>query len=177
MLHCCVALLPACAGLRKEQEAQPPPLPFHTDSPNAPAQQIQTQIRKLPPHNSKKKIKKAIWDKYFADSHAVIFVVDAADADRLPEARLAFDRLASARDLGGAPVLVLANKQDAPGAAALTDVAAALGLAGGAAAAGGAPCIVQPASARTGRGLEDGLKWLVEAVKRSPRRRLVSQQA
>jgi ADP-ribosylation factor related protein 1 len=119
---------------------------------------------------------RAIWDKYFGDSHAVIFVVDAASRDRLEESKAAFDRLMAAPDLGGAPVLVLANKQDRGGAADMAEVAERFGLTG-AAPGGGAPCIVQPASAHTGQGLNDGLKWLVEAIKRSPRRRLVSSRS
>ncbi|GBF91820.1 hypothetical protein Rsub_04925 [Raphidocelis subcapitata] len=120
---------------------------------------------------------RSIWDKYYSDSHAVVFVVDASNRGRLEEAKAAFDRVMGARDLGGAPVLVLANKQDAEGAAGLTEVAEALGLAGGGGPAGGAPCIVQPASAHTGLGLAEGLKWLVDAVKKSPRRRLVTRAA
>lgn len=123
---------------------------------------------------------RSIWDKYYKDTHAVIFVVDAANRDRLEEAQAAFDRVLASRDLGGAPVLVLANKQDLEGAADLGELAATFGLTGGGgagvAAERGAPCIVQPASAHTGRGLNDGMKWLVDAIKKSPRRRLVSSK-
>jgi signal recognition particle receptor subunit beta len=75
-------------------------------------------------------------------------------------------------DLLGAPLLVVANKQDAEGAAGLSDVADAFGLG----KLDSRPVIVQPASAHSGQGLADGLKWLVEAVKRSPRRRLVTSR-
>lgn len=33
---------------------------------------------------------RSIWDKYYADAHGVIFVVDAADVARFEEAKLAF---------------------------------------------------------------------------------------
>ncbi|KIZ07327.1 hypothetical protein MNEG_0636 [Monoraphidium neglectum] len=122
---------------------------------------------------------RAIWDKYYADSHAVLFVVDAAARDRLDEAKAAFDRALASRDLGGAPVLLLGNKQDLEGAEGLSELAERFGLTGAAAAADararGAPCTAQPASAHTGAGLSDGMKWLVEALKRSPRRRLVAR--
>jgi len=126
---------------------------------------------------------RAIWDKYYSETHAVVFVVDAMNRERLDEARAAFERVVAARDLGGAPVLVLANKQDGDGPAGLTEIAARFGLAGGGGggggggAAAGVTCIVQPASAHTGQGLNDGMKWLVEALKRSPRRRLVVRSA
>lgn len=62
--------------------------------------------------------------------------------------------------------------QDAEGAANMADVAEAFGLG----VLDSRPVIVQPASAYTGKGLSDGLKWLVEAVKRSPRRHLVTRR-
>jgi ADP-ribosylation factor related protein 1 len=119
---------------------------------------------------------RAIWDKYFGDSHAVLYVLDASDRARLEESKAAFERVAAAPDLGGAPILVIANKQDVPGAADMAEVAGALGLTGGGGGCGG-PCIVQPASAHSGAGLNDGVKWLVEAIKKSPRRRLVSSRS
>jgi hypothetical protein len=59
--------------------------------------------------------------------------------------------------------------QDVEGAANMADLAEVFGLG----KLDSRPVIVQPASAYTGKGLSDGLKWLVEAVKRSPRRHLV----
>ena len=41
-----------------------------------------------------------------------VFVVDAADAPRVEEAKSAFVKASGARDLKGAPILVLANKHD-----------------------------------------------------------------
>jgi hypothetical protein len=62
--------------------------------------------------------------------------------------------------------------QDIEGAANMADIAEAFGLG----KLDSRPVIVQPASAYTGKGLSDGLKWLVEAVKRSPRRHLVTRR-
>jgi ADP-ribosylation factor related protein 1 len=125
---------------------------------------------------------RAIWDKYYSDTHAVLYLVDAANRGRLEESKAAFDRVASAPALGGAPVLIVANKQDEDGAADMAEVAALFGLTGGGSGGGGgsgtgAPCIVQAASAHSGQGLVDGLKWLIEALKKSPRRRLVVRKA
>lgn len=36
---------------------------------------------------------RSIWDKYYAESHAVIFVVDAADVRRIEEAKQVLDRM------------------------------------------------------------------------------------
>ena len=35
---------------------------------------------------------RTIWDKYYAESHAVVFVVDAADVDRIAEAKQVMDK-------------------------------------------------------------------------------------
>lgn len=115
---------------------------------------------------------RGIWDKYFNETHAVIFVVDAADPERLDEAKTALDKVLGSRELVGAPLLVFANKQDVAGAAGLQEIAAALGLG----KVDSRPVIVQPASAYSGAGLHDGLKWLIEAVKRSPRRYAVTSK-
>ncbi len=40
---------------------------------------------------------RSIWDKYYADSHAVMFVVDATDEARLDEAKHALDTALASR--------------------------------------------------------------------------------
>ncbi|MES1908423.1 MAG: hypothetical protein MHM6MM_001367 [Cercozoa sp. M6MM] len=63
-----------------------------------------------------------IWDKYFDDVHAVIFVVDASDSERFGEARTELHRIASHEKLAQAPILVLANKSDSPHACSAEEV-------------------------------------------------------
>eukprot|EP00287_Rhodomonas_sp_CCMP768_P015449 CAMPEP_0196758684 /NCGR_PEP_ID=MMETSP1091-20130531/104315_1 /TAXON_ID=302021 /ORGANISM="Rhodomonas sp., Strain CCMP768" /LENGTH=251 /DNA_ID=CAMNT_0042107515 /DNA_START=48 /DNA_END=803 /DNA_ORIENTATION=- len=58
-----------------------------------------------------------LWRHYYLNTHAVIFVIDSADTARFPQAREILHEICSAEDLGDAPVLVLANKQDLPAAA------------------------------------------------------------
>lgn len=65
---------------------------------------------------------------------------------------------------------VCVGAQDIEGASNMADIAEAFGLG----KLDSRPVIVQPGSAYSGKGLSDGLKWLVEAVKRSPRRHLVT---
>lgn len=57
---------------------------------------------------------RSIWEKYYAEAHAMIFVVDAADAGRFEEARMAFETVRSHEQLRGIPVLIIANKVDLP---------------------------------------------------------------
>lgn len=57
---------------------------------------------------------RSIWEKYYDEANAVVFVIDSVDVGRLSEAKLA---LATASDnLKGVPIFVLANKQDLAGA-------------------------------------------------------------
>ncbi|GHP05465.1 hypothetical protein PPROV_000421500 [Pycnococcus provasolii] len=55
---------------------------------------------------------RGIWEKYYEDAHAVIFVIDGSDARRYAEASEVLRIALSNRALHGAPVLVAANKSD-----------------------------------------------------------------
>ncbi|XP_043088034.1 ADP-ribosylation factor-related protein 1 isoform X4 [Puntigrus tetrazona] len=54
----------------------------------------------------------SLWDKYYAESHGVIYVIDSTDEERLGESKNAFEKMISSEVLEGVPLLVLANKQD-----------------------------------------------------------------
>jgi ADP-ribosylation factor related protein 1 len=116
---------------------------------------------------------RGIWDKYYAEAHALVYVVDAAEANRFDEAKTALDRALGTRELVGAPLLLLGNKQDAPGAAGVNELAEAFGLGK---VDDSRPTRVQPVCALTGAGMREGLLWLVEATKRSPRRYAVTRR-
>ncbi|GLB37815.1 putative small GTPase superfamily, Arf family protein [Lyophyllum shimeji] len=55
-----------------------------------------------------------IWPKYYDDCHAVAYVIDAEDRERLGEGWEVFDAVLSAPQILGVPLLLLANKQDSP---------------------------------------------------------------
>ncbi|XP_014388302.1 PREDICTED: ADP-ribosylation factor-related protein 1 isoform X1 [Myotis brandtii] len=54
----------------------------------------------------------SLWDKYYAECHGVIYVIDSTDEDRLSESKQAFEKMVMSEALDGVPILVLANKQD-----------------------------------------------------------------
>lgn len=108
---------------------------------------------------------RSIWDKYYAESHAIIYVVDAASRSRFEESKAALDRVLASRELLGAPLLVMANKQDLEGAAGAQEVADAFALS----RVENRQSKVLPVCAYTGQGLKDGVEWLVHTVKASHR--------
>ncbi|PNI36485.1 ARFRP1 isoform 13 [Pan troglodytes] len=57
----------------------------------------------------------SLWDKYYAECHGVIYVIDSTDEERLAESKQAFEKVVTSEALCGVPVLVLANKQDVEG--------------------------------------------------------------
>ena len=58
-----------------------------------------------------------LWEAHYHGSSAIIFVIDAADFERLPEAKDILEQQVFYNPrLDGVPILVLANKQDLPGA-------------------------------------------------------------
>lgn len=116
---------------------------------------------------------RSIWSKYYGECHALVFCVDAADRGRLEEAKAALDRALGDRDLYGAPLLVLANKQDVGGAASPGELADAFGLGR---LDGGRACSVQAVTARTGEGVKPAVQWLVENMKKSQRPELIRRR-
>ena len=68
------------------------------------------------------------WRCYYQDTNAVIFVVDSADKERLEYSKQELEIMLQEEELKGVPVLVLANKQDLPGAMNDQDICSGLGL-------------------------------------------------
>lgn len=79
---------------------------------------------------------------------------------------------AGSRDLHGAPLLVLANKQDAPGAVGAAELKERLGLG----KFDSRPSDVQTCSALNGDGMKQAIDWLVETSKRSRRAELLRRR-
>ncbi|KAF0718840.1 Aste57867_1438 [Aphanomyces stellatus] len=69
---------------------------------------------------------RAAWKEYYADAHGVIYVVDAADGERIAEAAARLDDAMSHPLLRGKPLLIYANKVDQPHALSELDFAAAM---------------------------------------------------
>ncbi|XP_044754896.1 ADP-ribosylation factor-related protein 1 [Coccinella septempunctata] len=107
----------------------------------------------------------SLWDKYYAESHAIIYIVDSSDRERIDESKETFDKVIASENLKGVPLLVLANKQDIPECMGVREVKPIFNK--NAQLIGKRDCMVMPVSALTGEGVDDGIKWLVDCIKRN----------
>lgn len=117
-----------------------------------------------------------LWKSYTRCTDGIVFVLDSVDVERMEEAKMELIRTVKSPENVGVPILVLANKQDLPGAREPKDLEKLLGLTelgggggGGTNAQGvgggtGHLWHVQPACAITGDGLHEGLEVLYEMI-------------
>lgn len=102
-----------------------------------------------------------LWQYYFENNDAVIFVVDSSDQERFNEARDELMSVLSDDRLRNTCLLVLANKQDLPTSASVAKLTESLELH----KLRQRNWYVQGCCATTGDGLIDGFTWLADAVR------------
>uniref|UniRef100_A0AAA9SVD9 ADP-ribosylation factor-related protein 1 n=1 Tax=Bos taurus TaxID=9913 RepID=A0AAA9SVD9_BOVIN len=90
----------------------------------------------------------SLWDKYYAECHGVIYVIDSTDEERLSESKQAFEKMVTSEALDGVPILVLANKQDVETCLSIPDIKTAFSDC--ASKIGRRDCLTQACSALTG---------------------------
>lgn len=59
---------------------------------------------------------RSMWERYCRGVNAIVYMVDAADLDKMEASRNELHSLLDKPQLAGIPVLVLGNKRDLPGA-------------------------------------------------------------
>eukprot|EP00198_Chlamydomonas_reinhardtii_P001676 XP_001691012.1 ARF-like small GTPase [Chlamydomonas reinhardtii] len=101
-----------------------------------------------------------LWQHYYKDTTAIMFVLDAADPHRFVEANAVLQELLKAEQLKRVPLLFMCNKMDLVSAAQPAAVAAALHLPASSARA----FQLQACSAMQGSGIKEGMQWLLEQV-------------
>ncbi|KAL3524256.1 hypothetical protein ACH5RR_017090 [Cinchona calisaya] len=108
---------------------------------------------------------RSIWEKYYEEAHAVIYVVDAACPSRFEDSKSALEKVLRHEDLQGAPLLILANKQDLAQAVTDEEVARYLDLK----KLDERAYTFQAVSAYDGTGIKESVDWLVDVMERSKR--------
>ncbi|XP_013190042.1 ADP-ribosylation factor-related protein 1 [Amyelois transitella] len=107
----------------------------------------------------------SLWDKYYAECHAVIYIVDSSDRERISESKETFDRMIASEHLSGVPLLVLANKQDIPDCMGVHTVKPIFNQ--NAHLIGARDIMLMATSALNGDGVDEGIRWLVDCIKRN----------
>ena len=103
---------------------------------------------------------RSVWKHYFESVNGVIFVIDSSDVARINDAR---DELHSIiAEALGVPILILANKQDKPGALSYFELRDQLALRGDTECRGGIR--VQETSAIQNKGLKEGFEWIAKQI-------------
>ncbi|KAK4232061.1 ADP-ribosylation factor family-domain-containing protein [Podospora fimiseda] len=100
------------------------------------------------------------WRCYYANTAAVIFVVDSTDIERLQTAGDELAAMLNEEELKDAALLVFANKQDQPGAKGAGDISQALRLG----ELRDRNWSIMACSAVEGSGITEGMDWLVQTV-------------
>ncbi|GJQ72759.1 hypothetical protein Trydic_g1412 [Trypoxylus dichotomus] len=104
---------------------------------------------------------KPLWRHYYADTQGLIFVVDCGDRERIDEARDELHYVIKDNEMQDVVILIYANKQDIPDAMDPHEIQEKLGLT----RLRDRNWHIQPACAKTGEGLREGLNWIISNVK------------
>jgi ADP-ribosylation factor-like protein 6 len=99
-----------------------------------------------------------LWEHYYADTQALIWVIDSADTVRLCVVKDELEALLKHKDIASRklPILFFANKMDIPKALTAAEVSKILALE----KIADRPWRLVASNALTGQGLEEGMKWL-----------------
>lgn len=100
---------------------------------------------------------RALWKYYYQGAHAIIFMVDSSDHDRLEEARDQLHQMLCDDLLQSVSVLILANKQDLPRASSVTTVAEKMNVTS---LPHAVKWRIEGTNAVSGEGIYEALDWL-----------------
>nr|CDS19239.1 ras gtpase [Echinococcus granulosus] len=107
----------------------------------------------------------SLWDKYYIESHGVIFIIDSSDPGRFDESKGAFDKMIQNHALEGVPLLIIANKQDLDFAFPVSEIRQV--FQDSAHLIGSRDCSMRGASALKGDGVIDAIRWMAEKIKKN----------
>ncbi|XP_070703854.1 ADP-ribosylation factor-like protein 4D [Pempheris klunzingeri] len=102
-----------------------------------------------------------LWKSYTRRTDGLVFVVDAAETERMEEAKVELHRITRSAENQGVPVLVLVNKQDLDGAISVQEAEKVLALHE---LSSSTLHHTQGCSALDGQGLQPGLEKLYEMI-------------
>ncbi|KAI8086189.1 P-loop containing nucleoside triphosphate hydrolase protein [Halteromyces radiatus] len=107
----------------------------------------------------------SIWQRYYSDCHAIVFVVDSTDGRRLEECKDTFETIITNDLVEGVPILMLANKQDLPNALRVEEIKEVFNKI--AVKLGARDSRVLPVSALEGNGVREAIDWMIKRLQRN----------
>ncbi|XP_008939760.1 PREDICTED: ADP-ribosylation factor-like protein 14 [Merops nubicus] len=107
-----------------------------------------------------------LWCNFLENTDGLLYVVDSSDKRRLEESKKEFEIILKNEFLKCVPVVVLANKQDLPGALNAEEITRKFNMKK---YCSDRNWYVQPCCAVTGEGLSEALQMLVAFVRQSKR--------
>lgn len=113
-----------------------------------------------------------VWKDYFPAVDGVVFLIDVFDRERFVEAKAELDSLLTDEQVANAPVLILGNKIDKPGAASEDEIRHHFGLHGQTVGKGtvsrrdlpGRPMELFMCSVLKRQGYGEGFRWLAQYI-------------
>lgn len=113
-----------------------------------------------------------VWKDYFPAVDGIVFLVDAFHRERFTEAKAELDSLLADEQVANAPVLVLGNKIDKPGAASEDEIRHMFGLHGQTTGKGtvsrselaGRPMELFMCSVLKRQGYGEGFRWMAQYI-------------
>ncbi|KAJ1088009.1 hypothetical protein NDU88_001168 [Pleurodeles waltl] len=103
-----------------------------------------------------------LWCYYFEGADGLVYVIDSANKQHLEEARRQFEQILKNELVKNVPVVVMANKQDLPGALNAEEITRTFNMKKH---CSDRDWFVQPCCAITGQGLTEGLAKVTDFVK------------
>ena len=101
------------------------------------------------------------WIHYYTGTRGIVYVVDSSDRARIPKAREEFAKVLGDEQLAETSILLIANKQDMPGALSKEEMEKAFEINK---LAGERSWKVSPTVAKDGTGLVDAFRWLADSM-------------
>eukprot|EP00744_Colponema_vietnamica_P007118 GILI01010272.1.p1 GENE.GILI01010272.1~~GILI01010272.1.p1 ORF type:complete len:274 (+),score=69.51 GILI01010272.1:70-891(+) len=107
---------------------------------------------------------RGIWQHYFHDCHAFIYVIDGADRNRFAESAQCFKDIASHEYMKGKPVLVIVNKKDLPSAASIDEVSNSVLKISETLPSSAERKVIATCAIRMDEVAESGIEWMIKTV-------------
>jgi ADP-ribosylation factor-like protein 2 len=104
---------------------------------------------------------RSFWRNYFDQTDGLVWVVDSSDHHRLLDCKNELSMILKEERLCGASLLILANKQDLPGAVPIGEISRILDLDS---VKSSRRCAVFPCSAYDAESVQTSLSWVVRDI-------------